>query len=209
MKHIDEVSEQERTRIAREIHDEMGHLLTSLKFDIEGLAGTPDLTREMLKEELASLSCVVDDLIRSVRKIATDLRPGILDHLGLIPALEWQLEQFCSRTGIYCDYDLSIKDESFNDKETTVIFRIFQEILTNIARHARANKISVSLFKEGHQIMIVISDNGIGFNRKKTRPSESLGLLGMRERALSVGGELTVESEPGKGTRIIFSLPRN
>jgi len=163
MKHIDEVTELERTNMAREIHDELGHLLTSLKFDIEGLYSNPHISPDELKKEMVSITDVVDQLIKSVRKIATDLRPGILDHLGLIPAIEWQLEQFTKRTHIACEYDLSTLKEAFSSKVTTVIFRIFQEILTNIARHSKANKVFVSVLRENGRIIFHITDNGAGF----------------------------------------------
>ena len=205
----EDLAEEERTRIAREIHDELGHLLTSLKIDIEGIANKSDLSLELLKRELASITGIVDDLIHSVRKIATELRPGILDHLGLIPAIEWQLEQFKNRTNICCEYDLSVIKDTFNSKETTVIYRIFQEILTNIARHSKADKVSVSVNRKNGHFILIAADNGIGFALKSINNSESLGLMGMRERALSIGGEIEIESALGKGTRVTLLLRRN
>lgn len=209
MKHIDEVTELERTKIAREIHDELGHLLTSLKFDIEGLYNNPQISADEIKRELGSITCIVDQLIKSVRKIATELRPGILDHLGLIPAIEWQLEQFIKRTHISCECDLSNIKESFDSKATTVIFRIFQEILTNIARHSNADKVFVSVLRENGHMIFNISDNGVGFEFNNIYSANSLGLMGMRERALSVGGDIQIKSAPGEGTRVTLFIPIN
>ena len=205
---IEDLAEEERTRIAREIHDELGHLLTSLKFDIESIGNKSDGSHDQLHQELASVTSAVDNLIHAVRKIATELRPGILDHLGLIPALEWQLEQFRRRTSICCEYDLSDIKEVFNGKETTVIYRIFQEILTNIVRHASADKITVSAERKNGYFKFITTDNGTGFEESSISSPGSLGLMGMRERALSIGGEIDIESGLGKGTRVTLLLRR-
>ena len=206
---MDAVAEEERTKIAREIHDELGHLLTSLKYDIEGLSNKTDLSAELLNCELAAMNRTVETLMNAVRKIATELRPGILDHLGLIPAIEWQIEQFRKKTNIKCEYDLPEINGKFDRQETTIIFRIVQEILTNIARHSRADKVSVSFSKKEDHYLFTAADNGIGFELIGSDNGNSLGLMGMRERALSIGAEFDIESAPGKGTMITLLLKKN
>lgn len=207
-KRMDAIAEEERTRISREIHDELGHLLTALKFDVQCLISRPDISPDQLGEELSSMSGMLDSLIDTVRKIATDLRPGILDHFGLCPAVEWQIEQFQKRTNIKCEYIINETDIDFNKNETTIIYRILQEILTNIARHSKATMVDFSLSqKDGHFLMIT-SDNGIGFEVQDKHDESSLGLMGMSERALSIGGNLKIESEKGRGTKITLQLDK-
>ena len=206
---IDAIAEEERTRIAREIHDELGHLLTALKYDVESLAEKSELSGESLKMELASMTSMLDSLIDSVREIATELRPGILDHLGLCPAIEWQIDQFRKRTNINCIYSMSIIDSTFDKNETTIIYRIFQEILTNIARHSKANTVSVSLSENAGQFILTVTDNGIGFETLDIYPEKSLGLIGMNERAISIGARFYIKSEKGKGTKATLTLKKN
>jgi two-component system, NarL family, sensor histidine kinase UhpB len=203
---MDAIAEEERTRIAREIHDELGHLLTALKLDIEMLIGKSGLSGEHLKNELVSMSGILDSLIDSIRKIATELRPGILDHLGLCPAIEWQIEHFQKRTNINCEYSFSVNDITFNKNETTIIYRIHQEILTNIARHSKADKVSATFCKENGRVILSVADNGVGFEADESLLPKSLGLMGMRERALTIGGELNIESTVGKGTTVTLIL---
>lgn len=206
---IDSISEDERTRISREIHDELGHLLTALKYDIDNLNDKSDISTELLKGELASMASILDSIIDSVRKIATELRPGILDHLGLCPAIEWQLEQFQKRTNISCDYDIPDLNVNFDKNETIIIYRIFQEVLTNIARHSKANKVHVSFSQNNGRLLLTAADNGIGFGVKDSYNEHSLGLIGMHERALSIGGQLKIESTKGKGTTVTLMLDKN
>lgn len=204
---MDAMMEEERTRIAREIHDELGHLLTALKYDIELLINEPELSIEVVKTELSTMMSMIDSLIDSVRKIATELRPGILDHLGLFPAIEWQIRQFRVRTKICCVLTLSEMDVTFDKNQTTIIYRIFQEILTNITRHSNAQYVKVLLTKKEGDFILKVMDNGVGFEPDGNK-TNSLGLMGMQERALSIGAELHIESKPGMGTTIIFILPK-
>jgi signal transduction histidine kinase len=205
---MDVITEEERTRIAREIHDELGHLLTALKYDMDVLINQSDLTLESVEGELGIMIGMIDSLIDSVRQIATDLRPGILDHLGLFPSIEWQISQFRMRTKICCSFTLSEMEVTFDKNETTIIYRILQEILTNITRHSQANHVKVVLTKKEKDFILQVTDNGVGFDSSGSGKTSSLGLMGMQERALSIGGELQIESAPGKGTRITFSLPK-
>lgn len=206
---MDAITEAERTRIAREIHDELGHLLTALKYDVEGLINQPDVSAESLKSELGVMIDMVDSLIDSVRKIATDLRPGILDHLGLFPAIEWQIKQFRLRTKICCTYTLEEADLTFDKNETSIVFRIMQEILTNITRHSEAKHVHVLLTRKNRDFVMEVTDNGVGFDPGESYLLSSLGLIGMKERALSIGGEIQISSHPGKGTTVRLLLPRN
>lgn len=205
---MEAITEAERTRIAREIHDELGHLLSALKYDMEGLVNRSELSVEHLKNELEVMVDMVDSLIDSVRKIATELRPGILDHLGLFPAIEWQLKQFRLRTKICCSFSMEEMELSFDKNETNIIFRILQEMLTNITRHAEATHVDVLLSKTDTHFMMEVTDNGIGFQYDDYHQVNTLGLIGMKERALSIGGDIQINSKPGKGTKVRFLLPR-
>jgi PAS domain S-box-containing protein len=207
---MDMIAEEERTRISREVHDELGHMLTALKYDIDDMCNKPSLS----KVELDPVLDTVETLINTVRKISTDLRPGILDHLGLFAAMEWQINQFQKRTKIHCKKDITETDVQFDQNETTIIFRILQEILTNVARHSKAKNVTVSVKKVDKYFLLKVSDDGIGFKSKECNNIGSLGLLGMKERALSIGGLIRIESAPGKGTTITlivnkFNVPFN
>jgi PAS domain S-box-containing protein len=206
---MEAITEAERTRISREIHDELGHLLSALKYDMEGLLNQSELSGEQLKNELEVMVDMVDSLIDSVRKIATELRPGILDHLGLFPAIEWQLKQFRLRTKICYSFSMEEMDIRFDKNETNIIFRILQEILTNITRHAEATHVKVLLKKTDSHFLMEVSDNGVGFEYDDYLQMSTFGLIGMKERALSIGGEIQINSKPGKGTIVRLLLPRS
>ena len=205
--HLNELTEKERINIAREIHDELGHMLTALKYDIDNLMSNSELTVELVNNELPVMFGMVESLIDSVKKIATELRPGILDHLGLFPAMEWQINQFRMLTKIKCTYVIPADlDVTFNKNETTTIFRILQEILTNVARHSKAKEVIISVHKQNDIFLMNVNDNGVGFKPIDNIQTGSLGLTGMHERALSIGGEIQIESAPGKGTSITLLL---
>ena len=206
---MDVVAEEERIRIAREIHDELGHLLTALKYDLDGLTNNKELTADLAKSEMEAMISIVDSLIDSVRKIATDLRPGILDHLGLFPALEWRIREFQKRTKICTHFNLDEAEFSFDKNETTIIYRIVQEILTNVSRHSKATKLWFTTTQENDCFLLSVKDDGIGFEVKDKQRTGSLGLMGMRERAMSIGGELQIKSSPGQGTTVNFLLRKN
>ncbi len=206
---MDIIAEEERTRISREVHDELGHMLTALKYDIDDISNKPGISDELLKIELDHVNNMIEALIDTVRKISTELRPGILDHLGLFPAIEWQLNQFQKRTKIYCKTDIQENHVPFDKKETTIIFRILQEILTNVARHSEAKNVTVSVKKTEKHFLLKVSDDGIGFKLNDRSFKGSLGFLGMKERALSIGGEIHIESFPGKGTTITLMVGKN
>lgn len=206
---MDAITEDERIRISREIHDELGHLLTALKFDIEEVINQADLSVALVKADLHDMVDLVDSLINAVRKIATELRPGILDHLGLFPSIDWQIRQFRVRTKICCSFNQDDLEVTFDPNETSIIFRILQEILTNVARHSKASHVNVSLSKADGYFILRAVDNGIGFVPQNQYQTTSLGLMGMQERALSIGGEIQIDSAPGEGTAVTFLLSKN
>lgn len=206
---MDVIAEEERIRIAREIHDELGHLLTALKYDMDDLTNNTELTTDLAKSEMQDMISIIDSLIDSVRKIATDLRPGILDHLGLFPALEWKIREFQKRTKICTHFNLDEADFSFGKNETTIIYRIVQEILTNVARHSQASKLWLETSKTDDCFVLSIKDDGVGFELTDKQQKGSLGLMGMHERAMSIGGEIHIESSPGQGTTVNLLLRKN
>lgn len=203
---LDEIAESERKTVARYIHDELGHLLTALKFDIDSIAGAGEKSISSLAAEFDSVNKMINSLINAVRKISSELRPEIIDHLGLVASLEWQIKEFRKRTRICTIYKFDELSYPFSSKETTVIYRILQEILTNVARHANAKHVRIFLIDKEDELILRVSDNGQGFVPELTGEA-SLGILGMKERAISIGGRLIIESSPGKGSHITFRLP--
>lgn len=206
------VQEAERARIAREVHDEFGSQLTGLKMDLawleKRLREAEDLAgRERWLEKVAAMHEHIGRAIQTVRRIATELRPGILDSLGLIPALEWQAREFAQRTGVACRLHSTLEQIDWDPERSTTLFRIFQEALTNVARHARATEVTVSLEQRGDDVTMTVQDNGAGIADLPAATRKSTGLLGMKERAALAGGVLSVESAPGRGTSIHVTLP--
>ena len=207
--YLQTVREEERTRIAREVHDELGQALTGCKLDLSWIASKLPKDQKALLAKTKALTGHIDSTIQMVRRIATELRPGILDHLGLAAALEWQANEFQTRTGIKCDVQADVGDTSVNPDSTTTLFRIFQETLTNVIRHAGATRVMVQLKEAGDQIVMEVKDNGRGISREEIANTRSMGLLGMRERAMLLGGEFKVgKSSGGKGTKVTVSIPQ-
>lgn len=206
--YLQSVREEERTFMAREIHDELGQALTATKMDLTWISKRLSPKQTLLAEKIAILSGLIDGTIQTVRRVATELRPGMLDDLGLVPALEWQIQEFSRRTGIRYQLDLGENLRPLERDVVTVLFRIFQETLTNITRHAQATEVKVSLIDAPDQITLIIQDNGRGIQSAEMNNPRSLGLLGMRERALSVGGTLTIQGIPQEGTCVTVSVPR-
>ncbi len=148
---------------------------------------------------------LVDDTVKTVRRISTELRPGILDDLGLVAALEWQSQEFQKRTGIHTDFSTSLADDPYEKATATGIFRVYQESLTNIARHSGASNVNSSLIRKHGNIILTISDNGHGIDKKTLKSPKTLGLLGMQERATMMGGNLQIKSNDG--TQIVLTVP--
>jgi PAS domain S-box-containing protein len=203
--HLLSVREEERARISREVHDELGQSLTAVKMDLAWLAGRlPQRNGEMLKR-IRSTGQLADSIIQSIRRISTELRPAVLD-LGLAAAVEWQVQEFQARSGIQCKVRLLTR-EVVASNASTAMFRIFQETLTNVARHAKATLAEVVLQKQRDRLVLLIRDNGRGFDQASPPLSKSLGLLGMRERAAILGGQVNISSAPGKGTTVTAWIP--
>jgi len=204
---LQSVREEERARVAREIHDELGQAMTAIKMDLAALARElPAEQREPSVRIERSLK-LVDETIQAVRRIATELRPGILDDLGLGAAVEWAAEEFQARTGIKCRMSLPGSDITLDQDSATALFRIFQETLTNVARHADATEVDVTLSRTRDDLSLEVHDNGKGISAEKLAEVRSLGILGMRERALLLGGELAISGAPGKGTKVRVRVP--
>jgi signal transduction histidine kinase len=206
---VEAVREEERTRVAREIHDELGQALTVLKLDLSWLQGKIPRTQAQARNKMKSMLLHVDETIERVRRIASELRPSILDDLGLLPAIEWQLEEFQKRTGIRCKLDANVEKVGFSAEASAVLFRVVQEALTNIVRHAAASSARVDLRSDGRNLRMSITDDGKGITEQQINDLRSLGIVGMKERISRVGGEFRIRSQRGKGTRIEISLPNN
>ncbi|HUD46170.1 MAG TPA: histidine kinase [Candidatus Baltobacteraceae bacterium] len=207
--YLQHVREEERTRIAREVHDELGQALTSCKLDVSWMAHHLARGQKELRLKAKGLSAHIDSTIQTVRRISTELRPGILDHLGLAAALEWQANEFELRTGIRCDVSASLQESGLDPELTTAFFRIFQETLTNVIRHAAATWVKVRLKEEASRVILEVRDNGRGIARDEISDPRSMGLLGMRERAALLGGDFSIRPmRAGKGTRACVAIPR-
>ena len=200
------VREQEKSRIARELHDELAQSLTALKMDTnwlrDNLKADPDAAVRKLTEMLPML----DGAVASTRRIAADLRPLVLDDLGLVPAIEWLVQNFTQRTSVACRLEM---DEELELREpfATAVFRILQESLNNVAKHAKATQVDLRVAREGNALVLHVQDNGTGFRVQDPRKPQSLGLVGLRERAHLLRGEVQVVSQPGEGTRIEARIP--
>jgi two-component system sensor histidine kinase UhpB len=204
--------EEEGRRIAREIHDEIGGALTGLRWDLEKTGqiaseAVDEKTRARIRVQVTAMKSLIDDTIQTVRRISAELRPGILDDLGLVAAIEWQAQQFQERTGIACEFDGLPETASLDQAQATAVFRIFQEILTNVMRHARATRVSISLREEAGSFWLTVSDNGRGITESEKSDVHSLGLLGMHERAHLAGGEVSISGTPGRGTIVTVRIP--
>ncbi len=204
---LQSIREDEKTRIAREVHDELGQMLTGLKMELSCLENDLKQNPDCLSEKVESMEGLIDTTINSVRRIATELRPQILDVCGLPEAMEWQARDFQTRTGITCEIDIPDSDVKLDKKLSTSLFRVFQETLTNVARHAEANKVEVSLEVKSDGLMMTIQDNGIGIDPREYKISKSLGLLGIQERINFWNGKVVIRSQPNQGTTIEVSIP--
>ena len=205
--HLQSVREEERIHIAREIHDELGQALTGLKFDINTLArtftaGGPEAVSDATK----GLCQQIDRIINSVRRIASGLRPEVLDEIGLSAAIEWQAREFSRRTGIRCIVEITPGFADPDKDRSTAIFRIFQELLTNVARHANATRVAVHL-ADSDGLTLSVEDNGRGIQEQEFEAPKSLGFLGLRERVQAFGGSIDVRGQEGKGTTVAISIP--
>jgi signal transduction histidine kinase len=204
--HLQSVREEERIHIAREIHDELGQALTGLKFDINAMAKSCADDKASVAGMSQHLSQQIDRIINSVRRIASGLRPEVLDEIGLSAAIEWQAREFSRRTGIRCMVEIAPGFTDPDKDRSTALFRIFQELLTNVARHANATKVTVQL-ADSELLTLKVEDNGRGIQDQEFESPKSLGFLGLRERVLAFGGSIDVKGQEGKGTRVSVSIP--
>ena len=204
--------EQEATRIAHLIHDELGGILTGLRWELEALERMihqpADAGRlKAMDDKLAAMVGLTDTTINVVRRIASELRPSILDDLGLLEAIEWQTQQFQTRTGIQCRCECSLQSIPLGDQQSTAVFRIVQEALTNILRHAQATRVGVAMSVEDHNFVLTVTDNGRGITPAEKLSRQSLGLLGMQERAHLIGGQVDIMGRNGAGTTLHVRVP--
>ncbi len=204
--HIQNVREEERLHMAREIHDELGQLLTILKMDVSWLNKRTDPDNMIAKDKLGEILSVIDTTVKTVRRIASELRPSLLDDLGLVAAMEWHLEEFEKRSGILKELYIPETEILLPDSLKIGIFRIFQESLTNVARHSDATKVIVSLIPDQKQLILTIKDNGKGFEEKES-VKKTLGLLGMKERSQMMGGQYSISGIQGEGTTVTVIVP--
>jgi len=206
--HLQSVREEERIHIAREIHDELGQALTGLKFDIKSFTTAyKDTSAPERAEKALGLASAIDRIINSVRRIASGLRPEVLDEIGLAAAVEWQAREFQRRTGVRCSVNIAGNFSDPDNERSTALFRIFQELLTNVARHAHATRVNVSVSQSRDAIGLVVEDNGRGIRDAEVQSPRSLGFLGLRERAQAFGGSIAFKGEEGKGTTVSVSIP--
>ena len=206
---LQSIREDERTNIAREIHDELGQQLTGLKMDLHWLTKKIDSEDISINKKMSESIELINATIASVRKISTDLRPSILDDLGLVAALEWQGEEFQKRSGTQVKFTNEAADIVIKPEIITAIFRIYQELLTNIARHANAGQVTTLLQNTDNNLILKITDNGVGFNLDAIGSKKTLGLLGIKERTSILGGTYKFKSYPGTGSETIISIPLN
>jgi signal transduction histidine kinase len=199
--------EEERKRIAREIHDELGQVLATLALEISDLEGDLPLDPGKLRRKLAGMSRMTASTIKTVQRVSADLRPIMLDDLGLAAAVQWQVGEFRKRSGIACDLRIELDHQVPDRERATALFRILQEALTNILRHAQATRVSVRLIESESRLMLQVGDNGRGITRDEIAHRHSLGLLGIRERIVFFGGEVRFRGLPGLGTSVKVTIP--
>jgi signal transduction histidine kinase len=203
---LQSVREEERTKIARAIHDELGQALTGLKMDVAWLQNHLDPPQPALLVKMQAMSDLTDVIIQTVRRIATELRPGILD-LSLVATIEWQLQEFQTRSGIQSKLVGAPEETTLDADAATTVFRIFQEILANVIRHAQATQVEATVVENATSLTLQVYDNGRGITESDIESPRSIGLLGMQERARLRGGTVHFQGIPGKGTTVTVMLP--
>lgn len=200
------IREQEKTRVARELHDELAQSLTALKMDTIWLRDHRDATAAEVQAKLDGMLAMLDASVAATRRIAADLRPLVLDDLGLVAAIEWLTQNFTQRWNVACTLDID-EDMELHEPYATAVFRIVQESLVNVAKHARAAQVQVSVARTGSEVTLSVSDDGAGFDTAAPRKDGSLGLAGLRERAQLLKGTVSIASTTGQGTRVQAHIP--
>lgn len=201
------IPEEVRAHIAREIHDELGQILTSLRIDVTWLAGQLAAAEAPVAQKIEAMRSLLDSTTHLIRRITTGLRPETLDEMGLTAALSWQAREFEKRMGVRCRLRLPAASPAIDKEVARAMFRIFQEILTNVARHARACEVGIHLRQSPRLLALRVHDDGVGISEEQIHGRDSLGLLGMRERASLVGGQLRIRAGPRDGTTVLVSIP--
>jgi len=211
--HLESVREEERTKISREVHDGLGQSMICLKIDLELLSNQinkmcdkPQI--DMINKTIKKMSALIDFNVQSVRRIAMELRPGVLDDLGTVAAIEWQAQDFEKLTGIKCIFNSEVEDLPLDRESSTALFRIFQEILTNIVCHAEATMVKVNIKERRNKYVLQVDDNGIGISMKEISAPQSLGLLGIKERVTLIGGYAKIVGKHKNGTKVSVTVPR-
>jgi len=204
---MESVREQEKSRIARELHDELAQALTALKMDTSWIAERLPAGQGAVAAKLTAMQAMLDGTVAATRRISADLRPLILDDLGLVAAAEWLVQNFTERTGVRCELMVGTPELELEHSLASAVFRILQESLTNVARHAQASFVEVMLDINSGQVTLTVRDNGRGFSPESPRKPNSYGLIGLRERASLLGGEMRIVSEPGRGTTVNMRVP--
>jgi PAS domain S-box-containing protein len=201
------IREEERTRIARELHDELGQCLIGLKLQLAALGVHPPRDPQRLRRKVEALTGLIDQTLDTVSRLSTELRPAILDRLGLTAGIEWQVAEFAERTGIRCDLAAKAPDARVSSAVSTAVFRILQEALTNVAKHSRARHVMVRLAEESGRLVLEVDDDGVGMNDRTGAADLKLGLVGIRERTAALGGSAAVGGAPGMGTSVRVEIP--
>ncbi|MCF7802600.1 MAG: PAS domain-containing protein [Candidatus Marinimicrobia bacterium] len=204
---LESVREEERTRISREVHDTLGQILTGIRIDVEWIRDRLEEGQKTLRETADTLLELVEEATDTTRRISEELRPGVLDKFGLSAAIEWQAEEFKSKTGISCRIEGELEEGIMDAERRTAMFRIYQEALTNITRHANASQVTISQFKRDGILWLLVQDNGVGIDPKEIEQTESLGILGMKERANQCNGTVKIDGRPGQGTTVYIQFP--
>lgn len=209
--HLQSVREDERIKIARDLHDELGQVLTALKMDLallnQRLRSSAKVPRAKLVKEITSMCGMVDRTIQAVQRIITELRPAVLDHLDFNDAIEWQTQEFQSRSGIACEFHSNLGTIKLERTTATTLFRIFQETITNVQWHSNASHVRIALEEKEGNLSLEVHDNGRGITEGEISDAKSFGILGLRERALLLGGKVHIFGAPGQGTTVKVQVP--
>lgn len=205
-RHLESVREEERARIGRELHDELGQTLTALKLEMVWLMKKVKLEGEAAAQ-VSSMLGRIDELIGTIRRIEAELRPALLDHLGLAAAMQWQADQFTGHTGVPCQLTCPPEDVQIGQTRSLAMFRIFQEALTNVVRHAEATAVNAVLLSQDNALVLTVTDNGRGIAEERISNGSTFGLLGIKERVAQYGGTFSIAGMPGGGTTVSVTIP--
>lgn len=203
------IREEDKKRISREIHDELGQTLTAIKLDLTWIEKRINVSEPTVRDKVKSIYSHIEDSLETVRRVSTELRPQVLDVMGFCEALQWQAEKFTENTNIICKLNIEPEGIKLQPELSTDLFRIFQEALTNISRHSLANKVIINFVENKTGYVLSVMDDGVGIDKMRIDHSNSLGLLGIRERALIWKGRVEIKGVVGEGTRLIVEIPKS